>query len=195
MKKLYLIGKGGHFRSVFEIASSNLTSVSIVSLSIEEFRLSYSKLLLEDAGFHIAVGDVKLRNNLFKHMIDSNMPVVSLVSRNSQIAKDSLIERGSVIMHNAVIRTGARIFQNTIINTGAIIEHDSVVGKSCNISPGALICGSCQIGNQVFIGAGAVIIDGISICDNTVVGAGAVVIKNIENPGVYVGNPATRINE
>jgi acetyltransferase-like isoleucine patch superfamily enzyme len=45
------------------------------------------------------------------------------------------------------------------------------------------------IGNNVSIGSNATILP-VSICDNVVIGAGAVVTKNIENAGVYVGNPA-----
>ena len=195
MKKLYVIGTGGHYRAVLEIASSNSIADSVINLSIEDFRLSFNKLLAKDIEFHIAIGDLKLRNNLFEELLNLNMKVVSVVSKRSLIAKNSFIGNGSVIMPNAVIRSGARILHNTIINTSAVVEHDSEIGQSCNISPGAIICGSSHIGDKVFIGAGAVIIDGISICNNTVVGAGAVVIKDIEAPGIYVGNPAVRIND
>jgi acetyltransferase-like isoleucine patch superfamily enzyme len=45
------------------------------------------------------------------------------------------------------------------------------------------------IGNQVSIGSNATILP-VTICDRVVIGAGAVVTKNIEQPGVYAGNPA-----
>lgn len=46
-----------------------------------------------------------------------------------------------------------------------------------------------NIGNNVSIGSNATVLP-IDICDNVVIGAGAVVTKNINKPGVYVGNPA-----
>ena len=49
-----------------------------------------------------------------------------------------------------------------------------------------------QIGNKVSIGSNATILP-VKICDNVVIGAGAVVTKNIDQPGVYVGNPAKQI--
>lgn len=48
---------------------------------------------------------------------------------------------------------------------------------------------STEIGNHVSIGTHATILP-VRICDHTVIGAGAVVTKDIETPGVYVGNPA-----
>ncbi len=46
-----------------------------------------------------------------------------------------------------------------------------------------------KIGNHVSIGSNATIMP-VTICDHVVVGAGAVVTKNIDQPGVYAGNPA-----
>jgi acetyltransferase-like isoleucine patch superfamily enzyme len=45
------------------------------------------------------------------------------------------------------------------------------------------------IGKNVSIGTNATILP-VNICDNAVIGAGAVVTKDINIPGVYVGNPA-----
>lgn len=46
-----------------------------------------------------------------------------------------------------------------------------------------------RIGSHVSIGSNATIMP-VSICDHVVIGAGSVVTKNIEEPGIYAGNPA-----
>jgi acetyltransferase-like isoleucine patch superfamily enzyme len=51
---------------------------------------------------------------------------------------------------------------------------------------------STRIGNNVSIGSNATILP-VNICDNVVIGAGSVVTKNIEEPGIYAGNPAKKI--
>jgi acetyltransferase-like isoleucine patch superfamily enzyme len=51
---------------------------------------------------------------------------------------------------------------------------------------------STRIGNHVSIGSNATILP-VNICDNAVIGAGAVVTKNIDQPGIYAGNPAKKI--
>ena len=53
---------------------------------------------------------------------------------------------------------------------------------------------STNIGNNVSIGSNATIMP-VSICDNVVIGAGSVVTKNIDRPGIYVGNPAKFLKE
>ena len=50
-----------------------------------------------------------------------------------------------------------------------------------------------HIGNHVSIGSNVTILP-VTICDYAVIGAGAVVTKNITEPGIYAGNPATKIN-
>jgi acetyltransferase-like isoleucine patch superfamily enzyme len=50
------------------------------------------------------------------------------------------------------------------------------------------------IEDNVSIGTNATILP-VRICSGTVVGAGAVVTSDIEEPGVYVGNPARRLRD
>lgn len=48
---------------------------------------------------------------------------------------------------------------------------------------------STRIGNHVSLGSNSTILP-VSICDHVVIGAGSVVTKNIDEPGIYAGNPA-----
>jgi acetyltransferase-like isoleucine patch superfamily enzyme len=48
---------------------------------------------------------------------------------------------------------------------------------------------STKIGSNVSIGSNATVLP-VSICDNVVIGAASVVTKNIDEPGIYAGNPA-----
>ena len=97
---------------------------------------------------------------------------------------------GLQIMQGAIINSGVNIGANTIINSGAIVEHDVSIGVSCHIAPGAIICGGVKIGNNVHIGAGTTILQELTIANNVIIGAGSVVAKNINETGVYFGNPA-----
>jgi acetyltransferase-like isoleucine patch superfamily enzyme len=49
-----------------------------------------------------------------------------------------------------------------------------------------------RIGNNVSIGSNATILP-VMICDGAIIGAGAVVTRDIDKPGIYVGNPARLI--
>ena len=49
-----------------------------------------------------------------------------------------------------------------------------------------------NIGNHVSLGSNATIMP-VDICDNVVVGAGSVVTKDINEPGIYAGNPCRKL--
>jgi acetyltransferase-like isoleucine patch superfamily enzyme len=46
-----------------------------------------------------------------------------------------------------------------------------------------------QIGNKVSIGSNVTLLP-VTICDKVVIGAGTVVVSDIQEPGIYAGNPA-----
>ncbi len=47
-----------------------------------------------------------------------------------------------------------------------------------------------KLGNNIWLGHGVIVMDGVEISDGVVVGAGSVVTKNLEENGIYAGNPA-----
>jgi len=104
------------------------------------------------------------------------------------------------------IQSSAQIGQRCRIQSHAFICELVTIGDDCFISHGAMfindlfaiggpakgrrdLWSSTRIGHRVSIGTHATILP-VQICDDVVVGAGAVVTKNIDEPGIYVGNPA-----
>lgn len=51
-----------------------------------------------------------------------------------------------------------------------------------------------KIGNKVSVGSNATVLP-VTICDNVVIGAGSVVTRDIQEPGIYAGNPARKIRD
>lgn len=87
---------------------------------------------------------------------------------------------GVVFGDNVMLSAGCKI-----ISTGLEIHENGFDNKH--------ILKEVKIGNNVQIGAGVIVLPGVCICDNVVIGAGAVVSKNIQDAGVYVGNPVRKI--
>ena len=107
------------------------------------------------------------------------------------------------------IQKGVKIGKNTKIQSHSFICELVTVGSNCFVGHGVMFIndlfskgGPAQgdkslwketiIGDNVSIGSNATILP-VKICDNVVIGAGSVVTKNINKPGVYVGNPAKEI--
>jgi sugar O-acyltransferase (sialic acid O-acetyltransferase NeuD family) len=208
-KKLILIGGGGHCKSCIDVIEQSgefeitgvLDQEHLIGQSILGYPfvgsdsniLEYIKL---GYSFLITVGQIKsaeIRKKLYKQLVDGNADIATIISPFAYVSKHAGIGPGTIIMHNATLNAGARIGVNSILNTGCNIEHDVLIGNHVHISTLAAINGSCEIGNEVFIGSNATLSNQVKIFKNVVIGAGAVVIKDIEESGIYVGNPAKKV--
>lgn len=106
------------------------------------------------------------------------------------------------IQSNAVIGSRTRVQSHSFICDGVIIGEDCFVGHGVMFVNDLFSNGGpagdraawkiTRIGNGVSIGSNATMLP-VSVCDGAVIGAGAVVTKDIEEKGIYAGNPARLI--
>jgi acetyltransferase-like isoleucine patch superfamily enzyme len=149
------------------------------------------------------MGEVKkLKSGIAGVEFGENVTIVEPVNLyGCQLADDTFV--GPFVEIQCDVSIGAR----TRIQSHAFICELVTIGEDCFISHGAMFINdifgdggpapsgrrdlwkSTTIGNDVSIGTNATILP-VTICDNVVIGAGAVVTKDIEEPGVYAGNPA-----
>jgi acetyltransferase-like isoleucine patch superfamily enzyme len=124
---------------------------------------------------------------------------------------------GCTIGHNCFIGPFVEIQHGAIIGNNCRMQSHSficelvTIGDNCFIGHGVMFVNdlfktdkpaggnkfewkATNIGNNVSIGSNATIL-AVNICNNTVIGAGAVVTKDINEPGIYAGNPAKLIRK
>lgn len=109
------------------------------------------------------------------------------------------------------IQKGVVIGDGTRVQSHSFICELVTIGKDCVVAHGVMFINdpykiggparnnqelwmSTHIGNHVSIGSNATILP-VSICDYVVIGAGSVVTRNIDQPGIYAGNPARKLRE
>ena len=110
-----------------------------------------------------------------------------------EIQKDVIIGKGCKIQSHSFICELVTIGDNTVVAHGVMFINDLfATGSPANGNKE--LWKSTVIGDNVSIGSNATILP-ISICDNVVIGAGSVVTKNIEEAGIYIGNPAKKIRD
>ncbi|WP_342388774.1 NeuD/PglB/VioB family sugar acetyltransferase [Salinicoccus bachuensis] len=201
MKKVILIGNGGHSRVIQEMINKNnaYELIGILDQSVESFykeesviydntdNLSYYK---QEASFVLAIGDNKTRKKIMKENNLEPENFATIIDPSAIVATDVSIGAGTVVMPGAVINTGTIIGNHTIINTRAVVEHDNVIEDFVHISPNATLTGTVRVRNFSHIGAGAIVIPNKTIYENVSVGAGAVVVEDAEKNTVIVGVPA-----
>lgn len=193
MKKIFLIGAGGHARSCSEIIKSNNDfriecyfsdkGEKIFGKKAINLNLKNLKNIKKKENFHIAIGQIKnntKREKLFNYLKNKGYSFPSIISKKAYTASKVKIGMGTIIMSSCVINVNSVIGVNNIINTGSIIEHDVKIGNHNHVAPGAIINGEVKIGNNCFIGSGAIIKQGVMIEDNCFVQAGKIVLKNLK---------------
>lgn len=207
MKKIVIIGAGGHGKVVLDILENikreSFDDIEIVGFlddgetgNVHGYKIIgktnfIQELSDNDTYFIIAIGSNSIRKVISEKYHDINW--YTAIDPSAIISAKVLIKEGTVVMPRAVINIDAEVGMHSIINTGAIVEHDCIIKDFVHVSPGALITGGCKIDNLVHIGAGAVLNPLVEVCSHTVVGSGAIVIKNLDISGIYVGIPSKKI--
>lgn len=107
------------------------------------------------------------------------------------------------------IQSRVSIGARSRVQSHAFICELVSIGEDCFISHGVMFVNdlfatggpargnqqlwkSTTLGNKVSVGTNATILP-VKICNNVVIGAGSVVTKDINEPGIYAGNPAKKI--
>ncbi|MFD1766095.1 acyltransferase [Sphingorhabdus buctiana] len=110
-----------------------------------------------------------------------------------EIQRDVKIGRGTKVQSHSFICELVEIGEDCFIGHGVMFIND-LFSNGGPAGGDKAMWKETRIGNKVSIGSNATILP-VTICDNVVIGAGSVVTKNILMPGIYAGNPATKIRE
>ncbi len=118
--------------------------------------------------------------------------LATLVDPTASINKTVKIGVGSVICRNSTINIDSIIGNGVLLNTGASVGHDAVIGDFCTLLTSSMVSGSTLIGECCEIGSGAFVLQGKKITSNCTIAPLTAVLKNIDEAGLYSGNPARR---
>lgn len=203
MKRLIILGAGGHGRVIADIAEKTGKYTEICFLDDADIKKSGGydvvgkiidyKKFKADTSFIVAIGNAALRKKIQTELESENLKIDVLIHPAAVIGDRVDIECGSVVMSGAVINVDAKIGKGVIINTNCTVEHDCVIKDFAHISVGANLAGTVIVGENCMVCAGATVINNINICDNCIIGAGSVVVDNIIEEGTYIGVPARKM--
>jgi len=135
-----------------------------------------------------SIGNEGMRYAVYKPKSSKN-ELVGLKHMGSVVLKKGVVVGANSTIARATLDYTV-IGSQTKIGCGVHIGHNVRIGNRNIITDGTVIGGSALIGNDCFIGLNSTIRNGIHICSKVFIGMGSVVVKNIDEPGVYAGNPA-----
>lgn len=200
-KPIYIIGAGGHTRSLINLLElNNIKILGVYDERADEIAevINGHKVIgklddvPKDAFIVLSIGDNKKRAYLFNRF-KIRILKDNLIHPTAYIEKRTKLGIGNQIFANVYLNSNVVIGDNNILNTNSIIEHEGKIGNNNHISVSTILCGRVTVGNDCFIGAGTIVNDGIKVCDGVIIGSNSTVINNVISPGTYVGNPVRKL--
>jgi len=108
---------------------------------------------------------------------------------------DLLCGENCFILEMNNIQPFVKIGDNVTLWSGNHIGHHTIVGDNTFIASHVVISGRVSIGRNCFIGVNSTIRDKISVADGCLISAGSLVMGDTEPNGVYMGNPAKKVEK
>lgn len=202
MKRLAILGAGGHGKVVADTAESCGWQV------VEFYDDSWPKRQNNGAwpvigdtaalmasltrydGVLVAMGNNHIRQLKLIELHAAGARLFNLIHPASSISRHARLGIGSVVFAGVVVNADSQIGQGAILNTGCSVDHDCMLGDAVHISPGARLAGGVRVGDLSWIGIGASVRQLVCIGSCVMVGAGAAVVSDVADGLEVVGVPA-----
>lgn len=161
MKKLLIIGAGGHGRVVKEVAESTGQYEKIEFLddnnrdavgTIDDLEKLYGQY---DCAF-VGIGNNVFRMKCIERLKDIGYEIPVLIHPTAYISKSANIGVGTIIEPKALVNVNVQVGEGCIISVGSIIDHDVIVGDGVHTNAGSIVKAGAQIASLTKLEAGQV---------------------------------------
>jgi sugar O-acyltransferase (sialic acid O-acetyltransferase NeuD family) len=208
MKRIVIIGAGGHGREVAEVVLHQArTGGEVELLGFVDDRQELHGRAVDglpvlggwswfegvdrgEVAVICAVGSPQVCRRLVARARDLGLAFADAISPLAYVSAWAQLGQGVAVFPNVFVSSGACVGDHCILNVAATVSHDTRIGRYSNINPGAHLAGGVTVGEGCYVGMGAKVIQGISIGDWTIIGAGGVVIDGLPSNVTAVGVPA-----
>ncbi|MEG1107057.1 MAG: acetyltransferase [Eubacterium sp.] len=208
MKKLILVGAGGHTKSIIDSIQSakKYEIIGIIDKTIEDekkeigiipiigsdemlFDLYHQQGIVNAFVSVGSIGNTTIRERLQAQLKRIGFKMPNIIDPTAVISQKMSLTEGIFVGKGVIVNTDCVVEPMAILNTGSVIEHDCHIGRFSHISPGATLCGNVSIGDFTHVGANATIIQGVKVGQRSLIGAGSVVIHDVDDGQKIAGNP------
>ncbi len=189
MKKLLIVGAGGHGRCCLEIARSmnkydeiNFLDDNLLDRMIDDCKViglidEMSSYYIEYEEICIAIGNNKTRMKLSQQAKQIGFCLAVLVSPFSNVSSFAKIENGVVVFPQAVIESNAVIEEGSVICANVTVNHDALINAYCLVYSSTVVRANAVIGNLSRIGSLCTISSGTKLPKESIIEDGITVGK------------------
>ena len=184
---LLIVGAGGHGHCCHEIAE-RMKCFDKISFLDDDERYFLSDLVVGkindleklrdeyDCCF-IAIGNNKVRKDLFimAKRLGYHMPI--LIDPHASVSKYCFVGEGSVVFPSAVLETHCHVDKGSIISSNTTICHDATVKEFSLIYSNTAVRPEAYIGEMTRIGSQCVISFGTIVKGNSDIAEGSVIFN------------------
>jgi sugar O-acyltransferase (sialic acid O-acetyltransferase NeuD family) len=213
LRKIVIIGAGGHARDVldvFEARNAVAPEFELLGFVVEApwFRpdavvngrpvlgtLDWLAARAGEVEAVCAVGDTALRRRLTAGALAAGVRFASVVHPSAQLTPRVTVSAGCVVGAGVVMTSNVRLAPHAHVNIGSTLAHDVRVDDYATVAPGVRLSGNVHVGEGANVGTGATVIEKIAIGAWATVGAGATVIRDVPANATAVGCPARVIKQ
>jgi sugar O-acyltransferase (sialic acid O-acetyltransferase NeuD family) len=133
------------------------------------------------------------RQAVYESIRAKGYEMISYVSSRATVLNDGVIGDNCFILEDNTIQPFTTIGNNVVLWSGNHIGHHSVIGDHVTFTSHVVMSGHCTVAENCFLGVNATMRDGITLAKGTLVAMAAAVTKSTEEWGVYIGNPAKKL--
>ncbi len=176
MKRLMIVGAGGHGRSVAEAvlaagkyklagfvddAASSLQHVwDLPVFGATADLASYREYA--DAAI-VALGNNCLREDLHQRLYAAGFELATVVHPTAIVSPRAVVGAGSAIMAGAIVGTEAQLGAGVIVNCGAVVDHHCRVEDFGHLGVNASMAGGTVLGRGAWMQAASVLGYGVKV--------------------------------
>ncbi|WP_095174819.1 MULTISPECIES: PglD-related sugar-binding protein [Blautia] len=163
MKRLLIVGAGGHGRVVKEVAEATdeFEKIDFLDDNSEDTvgkTDDLKKLYGEYDSAFVGVGNNMFRMECIAKIKEVGYQIPTLIHPTAYISKSANIELGTVVEPKALVNANTKIGEGCIISVWTIIDHNVVVEDGVHVNARAIVRAGAHIAALSKLEAGEVIL-------------------------------------